>query len=236
MKNTFKLQKTYKKILILFEKKNYKKCFKIINKIIPLLDDNEKLFFNFIKQQGLTLFYLKKYQEAIFYLELALNKSVDEKNIYELQKYLFNNYFKLGDYENIIKYGLTLTQHKKIPLFEKAKVLSIVSRFYYLKFLQSNKKVYLIRGLYYNTECQNVFKELNDNSSKDYMYTLYDCADINFGLEDYDTAINYYEKVENKTNDPDVLFGVYSNLSYIYKKKGYLDTMLYYKRKLNSLR
>lgn len=230
-----KLLNTHKKVNILFTKKKYRKCFKILNKIIPLIDSDEELFFTFIKQQGLTLYNLHKYQEAIFYLEIALNKAKDDKSKYEIHKILFNSYIQISDYQKIIDYGLKVSEYKDISLSEKAKILSIVSRFYYLLYLQSNLKVYLIRGLFYNTECQKIFNQLNDNCSQDYMYTLYDCADINFGLEDYDTAINYYEKVENMTNDPDILYGIYANLSYIYKEKGYLETMMFYKSKINAL-
>lgn len=229
------LLNTHKKIQLLYEKKKYRKCLKVIKKIIPQLNNNEELFFTFMKHQGLALFHLGKYQEALPYLTMVLDKTTDEEKAYEINKYLFHCYFQISDYQNIINYGIKVSEYKNITLEEKANMCSIVARFYYLMHLQTNLKVYLIRGLYYNTEALKLYHHINDFSSKNYLYTLYDCADINFALEDYDSAISYYEKVEKLTNDNDILFGVYTNLTYIYKLKGYFDTMLFYKRKLASL-
>ena len=90
---------TYKKAQILYEKKKYRKCLKTINKIIPHLDNNEELFFNFMKQLGLTLFQLGKYQEALPYLIIALNKTINDEERYEINKHLFYSYFHISDYQ-----------------------------------------------------------------------------------------------------------------------------------------
>ena len=98
---------------------------------------------------------------------------------------------------------------------------------------------FMIRGLYYNGECLKLFEKLNQINSEEYIYALYDCADISFALEDYDHAISFYEKAEelaienHLTND--LLFGIYTNLMNIYEEKGYRDTVQFYKNKIKEV-
>lgn len=226
---------TYQKIKTYYEKKKYKKCYKLENKLISLTSTEADVYPKLIIQHGKTLFSLKRFHDAIKYFKISLSTLKDDALIYQVNTYLFKTYYEISDYENIIKYGLATCEYQNIDILEKANILAIVGRFYYLQHLSSNKKVYLIRGLFYNTESQKLFNQTKQTNTENYFYTLYDCADINFGLEDYDTAQKLYEKLEKMTNDNDLLLGIYTNLAYIYKEKGYFDTNLFYERKIKLL-
>lgn len=223
-----------KKLNLLHKKNHYRKSnhieIKLIKKIAskPLIRD--ELYF----MHGKTLYYLKKYKESIFYLSKLLN-STDEDLLYEAHYYLYLNFYETSDYDNLIEFGLKACEYIGIPEATKAKIFSNVGRFNYMLHLSTNRMNYLYRALYYNTESQKILEKLNKTDTEDYFYTLYDCGDINFYLEDYDIAIDYYEKVEEKTSNPDLLFGIYTNLMEIYNEKGFRDTMLFYKRKMQTL-
>ncbi len=225
----------YDKIMKHKEKKAYKKCMKLENKVIHLLSNQHTFDHQIYKIHGITLFHLKQYQKAITFLTKALNIEDDENSLYEVHYYLYLTYYEISDYDKLIEFGLKACESPFIELLEKAKIFSKIGRFYYLMNLSSNKMVYLIRGLYYNMESLKIFEKLNHTNIKEYIYTLFDCADINHALEDDDIAIHYYEKVEEMTDDDALLFGVYSSLIQIYKEKGYLDTQFFYKRKLLKL-
>ncbi len=230
-----KIKQYYGKILVYKNKAKHKKCFKLERKLLAIIKFGDELYQDVIKSHGETLINLQKYKEAIPYLLLALENKTNPKELYEINHYLFKAYYELSNYQQVIIYGIKLIEYDEIDPFEKATLLSIIGRFNYMMYLARNKMAYLIRGLHYNTESQKLFKELKKTNNMEYLYTLYDCGDINFALEDYDTAITYYEQVEKLTDDSNLLFGIYINLMHIYKNKGYKDTMLLYKSKLKAL-
>ncbi|HEY8364380.1 MAG TPA: hypothetical protein VIK84_02300 [Haloplasmataceae bacterium] len=232
-----KITKILDKIQFYYESKKYKKCLKWEKKIIPLIKNMGELEVKTLLQHGKTLYHLRKYREAIFYLRQSLNICPNDNPhiLYEIHLYLFKSYYEVSDYYNIITFGIKTALYENIEPIKKAKIFAIVGRFYYLLHLSSNKKGYLIRGLFYNSEAIKLFQELNYTKTEDYLLALYDSGDIYYGLEDYDSAIKYYELIEQMSDNPDYLFGIYCNLIDIYKEKGYKDTMMHYKQKLKSL-
>jgi len=234
--NNPKMKMYYDKFKKFNDNMNYKRCLRLEKKLISITNQNNDSLYNvMIKSHGITLFHLKKYEEAISYLKNALNmvKDDNQKELHEINNFLYQAYYKMSDYYHLIEFGLKTCEYEQIDPLEKAVILSTVSRFNYMLYLSRHKTTYLIRGLFYNTESQKLFESLNRINTEAYIHTLHDCGDINFALEDYDVAINNYEQVIKLTNNPDILFGIYSNLIFIYKEKGYCDTVLFYKKKLD---
>lgn len=234
--------------IILKQNKKYKKAIKYMNKALIILNKtNDKMHISkgfLLKNIGNCLFNLGKYKEAINKLNIAskiynLIEEDSTNDLYDVYFDLYNCYFEISDYVNIINFGLKAIECSNSETIKNAKILASVARFHLMIYFSNKRVSNLIRGLHYNTESKKMFDKLNETNTLDYAYCVYDCAELFYYLEDIDSAIKFYEITLNLAMEinkcDNLLYGIYFNLSNIYKEKGYIDTMLFYINKAKKL-
>jgi len=239
----------FDKSMTLSDQMKYRKCLKVKQKLSRLLKkevEESHILIGFSDYLiGETYYQLKKYHKATPFLESALkvfkqsNNSQHNYYIYEVYNTLYHCSYHLCKHSDVIDYGLKALEYEEIDQREKANILARVARFHFILFLSKRSFSYLIRALHYNTESRKIYLALNDTSNEQYIYSVYDCGDIFYYLEDYQNAVKYFEEslqLATESNlGADLMYNIYQSLANVYQEIGYTDTMLFYKKKSQEL-
>lgn len=226
---------------------NYAKSLKSQHKVIKLTSKKPKYSFYFghaaIKMAQI-LYVLKFYEDAIIYYKKACkcfnkaNTAINEE-LYQIYQGLYQCFKELGNLDEIIKYGVLVTNYKDISPEERLEIYGEIARAHVKLFELEGKIIYLIRGVGYAIEAVMKYERMGYTDQSEYYELLITCSDYYYYLRDYDLALEYCEKVEEASLHMDFSKSLLEKLYFLQHKlfniKGMIEKAQYYRSKLLSL-
>lgn len=226
---------------------NSKKCLKYQSKLFKYLNNNhvhKEVLFSIAIEISNTLCNLNRYEEAINYLKQLITDLIEENqtdiinnDLQAVYQLLLKCYQEIGDFEQVIDFGTKLIQFN-LSETNRAELYSLIGRYQIIAYFSYKKMSCLFKALSFCDEAVKIYERLNMHYTQSYTYSLYDCAEIYFYLEDYDLSIKYLEQTEqsiSSTELADLLYNVYTLYGQIYHIKGYKETVIYYRNKCKEM-